>query len=595
MATRSAGRPQGRIQAFKAAVVEAVRSIFPSMGAADWRSAIRGEAAPRPNPRMRVHSNSFWYHIRPRALAPEATAWYYTFGLGWMSFFFFVVESISGAILMVYYTPSTQQAYLDMQRIISDVPMGNLLRNIHRLGAHVMVAVVFLHMMRTYFTASYKAPRQFIWVSGMVLLLLTLVLSFSGYLLPWDQLAYWAVTIGSSMAEAAPIVGSALNLLVRGGVDIGQGALLRFYLLHVFALPMITLIFISVHYYASRKQEISPIHELFPPDHPRGWGKPSRRKVPFLPDQVFFETAVVVLLTFAFIAINYFFWNAHLESHANPTQTPQHTKAPWYFLWLQGGLKFGDKLWFGLAWPAVIFGGLFLLPYLDRNPSRQFRHRKVALAGGALALVYLGYMSYAGLPEYGIQQTGSQELMTEFVPVEGEGILDEKNWAALPNEPTTFQVQLERDGSVDEARVIVNGAEPVDLEEANFLTPETRELFEEFEEHVVFWAQQDPRFLEPTAELIIEPWVYAFRENENGEQVPVTNPDTGQQELLVKRASVDLTFLSTEVNPNNGTIQVLEDEGKALTSRSVQTDFLHRDSHETPMEDVATEERQAAR
>jgi quinol-cytochrome oxidoreductase complex cytochrome b subunit len=576
-------------------VVEAVRSIFPSMGAGEWRSVVRGEAAPRPNPRMRVHSNSFWYHIRPRALAPEATAWYYTFGLGWMSFFFFVVESISGAILMVYYTPSTQQAYLDMQRIISDVPMGNLLRNIHRLGAHVMVAVVFLHMMRTYFTASYKAPRQFIWVSGMVLLLLTLVLSFSGYLLPWDQLAYWAVTIGSSMAEAAPIVGNALNLLVRGGVDIGQGALLRFYLLHVFALPMITIIFISIHYYASRKQEISPIHELFPPDHPRGWGKPSRRKVPFLPDQVFFETAVVVLLTFAFIAINYFFWNAHLESHANPTQTPQHTKAPWYFLWLQGGLKFGDKLWFGLAWPAVIFGGLFLLPYLDRNPSRQFRHRKVALAGGALALVYLGYMSYAGLPEYGIQQTGSQELLTEYVPVEGEGIIDHTDWSALPDVPTTFQVQIDEDGALDEARVIVNGAEPVDLEEADFLTPETRHLFEEFQADVLSWTRRDPRFLQPTAELVIEPWVYAFQENENGEQVPVMNPQTGQQELLIKRASVDLTFLSTEVNPNNGTIQVLEDEGEPLTSRSVQTDFLHRDAHETPMEDVATEERQATR
>jgi len=594
MATRSTGRPQGRIQALKTAVVEAVRSIFPSMGAADWRSVIRGEPAPRPNPRMRVHSNSFWYHIRPRALAPEATAWYYTFGLGWMSFFFFVVEAISGAILMVYYTPSTQQAYLDMQRIISDVPMGNLLRNIHRLGAHVMVAVVVLHMLRTYFTASYKAPRQFIWVTGMVLLMLTLVLSFSGYLLPWDQLAYWAVTIGSSMAEAAPLVGNALNLLVRGGVDIGQGALLRFYLLHIFALPMITIIFISIHYYASRKQEISPIHELFPPDHPRGWGKPSRRKVPFLPDQVFFETAIVVLLTFGFIAINYFFWNAHLESHANPTQTPQHTKAPWYFLWLQGGLKFGDKLWFGLAWPAVIFGALFVLPYLDRNPSRQFRHRKVALAGGALAIAYLGFMSYAGLPEYGIQQTGSQELLTEFVPIEGEGIVDHADWAALPSVATTLQVTVDDDGELDDAIVIQNGQE-TDLEDADFLSAETVHLFEEFRDEVVAWTARDPRFLEPVAELSIEPWVYAFQENEDGEQVPVMNSETGEQEILVKRASVDLSFLSTQVDAETGEVTPVEDAaGQEVRSRSTQVDFLHRDAHETPMEDVATEAREAS-
>src|SRR3712207_1093369 len=196
---------------------------------------------------------------------------------------------------MVYYTPSPTQAYPDMLRIVSDVPLGRLMRNMHRLGAHLMVAIVFLHMMRTYFTASYKAPRQFIWVTGVILLLLTLVLSFSGYLLPWDQLAYWAVTIGSSMAEAAPLFGNAINLLVRGGVDIGAGTLLRFYLLHIFALPMIAIIFISIHYYAVRKQELSPVHELFAPDNKRGWGKPTRRKVPFLPDQVFFETAVIVL------------------------------------------------------------------------------------------------------------------------------------------------------------------------------------------------------------------------------------------------------------------------------------------------------------
>src|SRR3712207_2028139 len=183
---------------------------------------------------MRVHNNSFWYHIRPRALPLEATAWYYTFGLGWLATFFFVVESVTGLVLMVYYTPSPTQAYPDMLRIVSDVSLGRLMRNMHRLGAHLMVAVVFLHMMRTYFTASYKAPRQFVWVTGVALLGLTLLLSFSGYLLPWDQLAYWAVTIGSSMADAAPLVGNATNLLLRGGPDVGGGTLLRFYLLHIF-------------------------------------------------------------------------------------------------------------------------------------------------------------------------------------------------------------------------------------------------------------------------------------------------------------------------------------------------------------------------
>src|SRR6266508_5952487 len=321
MATQQVGRPSGT-RRFLAWVSEVGRSFFPSMGMADWRSVLRGEPAPRPNPRMRVHNNSFWYHIRPRALPEESTAWYYTVGLGWFSFFLFMVEAITGLILMIFYVPSTGEAYESMVQIMTDVPLGNLMRNVHRLGAHLMVAIVFLHMIRTFITASYKAPRQFIWVTGVVLLLLTLFLSFSGYLLPWDQFAYWAVTIGSSMADAAPGLGDAINKLLRGSVDVGGQTLLRFYLLHIFLLPSIAIALISVHYYAVRKQEISPIHELFD-NMP-----PTRRKVPFLPDQVYFEIAAIAFLTFGLIAINQFFWNATLEGHANAFVTPQHTKAP---------------------------------------------------------------------------------------------------------------------------------------------------------------------------------------------------------------------------------------------------------------------------
>lgn len=587
MATRPARRPEGPVQRLKGALVEASRSIFPSMGAAEWRSVIRGEAAPRPNPRMRVHTNSFWYHIRPRALPLEATAWYYTFGLGWMSFFFFVLEAITGAILMVYYTPSPLVAYADMQKIISDVPLGRLLRNMHRLGAHVMVAVVILHMLRTYFTASYKAPRQFIWVTGVILLILTLVLSFSGYLLPWDQLAYWAVTIGSSMAEAAPLFGSATNLLLRGGVDIGAGTLLRFYLLHIFALPMLTIILISIHYYAVRKQEISPIHELFAPDHPRGWGKPTKRKVPFLPDQVFFEIALIVLLTFAFVAINYFFWDAHLESHANPGVTPQHTKAPWYFLWLQGMLKFGDKLVFGLLLGPLVLVVPMFLPYLDRNPSRRFADRKVALTSGVLALIFFGYVSYAGWPTYAIQQTGSQELLTDFVPIEGEGIVDHTPWSALPNTPVVFQVKATEGGDPTTTVTDSNG-NPVPLES---LSAETRHLFDEFREEVQHWVEIDNRFRNPTATLAIEPWTYLQRE-EGGEMKDVLGPN-GQPEIAIKKATVTLVFESTEVDEQGNVKTRMTANGQPEYSRSQQADFLHRDSHHDNLEENASAPRDA--
>src|SRR5215510_3715603 len=485
MATQPAERPttMSRIMGW---VSEVGRSFFPSMGLQEWRSILRGEPAPRPNPRMRVHNNSFWYHIRPRSLSEEATAWYYTAGLGWMSFYLFMVESITGLILMVFYVPSATEAYPSMVKIMTDVPLGNLMRNVHRLGAHLMVAIVTLHMIRTFITASYKAPRQFIWVTGVILLLVTLVLSFSGYLLPWDQLAYWAVTIGSSMADATPVLGDAVNKLLRGSVDVGGQTLLRFYLLHIFLLPSLAVALISVHYYAVRKQEISPIHELFDSM------PPTRRKVPFLPDQVYFEVAAIAVLTFGLIFINQFFWNAKLEGHANPFVTPQHTKAPWYFLWLQGMLKVGDKFLFGLLLAGVMFGGLFLLPYIDRNPSRKLKDRKVALSGLVVGVALISFLTYAGLPYYGIQETATSELLFEWTPGEGEGKADEVPFEKLPTAMITYD---------SASRSFTHG-------DPNALTPEAKELFEKFQADVDSWLVLDKPFAQQSgsATLSIAPW-----------------------------------------------------------------------------------------
>lgn len=487
MATQQVRRPSG-MRRLMGWVAEVGRSFFPSMGMADWRSVLRGEPAPRPNPRMRVHNNSFLYHIRPRALPEEATAWYYTVGLGWFSFYLFMVEAITGLVLMIFYVPSASEAYPSMVQIMTDVPLGNLMRNVHRLGAHLMVAIVTLHMLRTFITASYKAPRQFIWVTGVILLLVTLVLSFSGYLLPWDQLAYWAVTIGSSMADATPGLGDAINKLLRGAVDVGGQTLLRFYLLHIFLLPGVAILLISVHYYAVRKQDISPIHELFD-DMP-----PTKRKVPFLPDQVYLEIAAIAFLTFGLIAINQFFWNATLESHANPFVTPQHTKAPWYFLWLQGMLKVGDKFFFGLMLAGVMFGGLFLLPYIDRNPSRKFKDRKVALIGAFVATVMIAFLTYAGLPAYGIQETATSELVFEWVPGEGEGKVDHVPFEALPTSSCTADSFTKTFVSCDEAA----------------LTPEAKHMFEEFQADVEHWKELDRPFAEQggDATLTVEPWQF---------------------------------------------------------------------------------------
>lgn len=184
--------------------------------------------------------------------------------MGGITFFLFLVEVVTGLLLMFYYRPVTEYAYLDMKFLEFDVPFGILLRNLHRWGAHAMVATVMIHMLRVFLTGSYKPPREFNWVVGVILLVSTLLLSFTGYLLPWDQLAFWAITVGTNMARATPILGhegpfaivdkyNDVRFALLGGTDVGASALLRFYVLHIMLLPLAATIFIAIHFWRIRK------------------------------------------------------------------------------------------------------------------------------------------------------------------------------------------------------------------------------------------------------------------------------------------------------------------------------------------------------
>ena len=165
----------------------------------------------------------------------------------------FLILVVSGTLLMFYYVPSVEMAYGSMKDLEFVVSFGLVLRNAHRWSAHAMVMAVFLHMCRVFYTGSYKAPREFNWVIGVCLLLLTLFLSFTGYLLPWDQLAFWAVTVGSNMASYLPWIGDDVRFLMLGGNEVGQMALLRFYVLHVVVLPLLLAILVGVHFWRIRK------------------------------------------------------------------------------------------------------------------------------------------------------------------------------------------------------------------------------------------------------------------------------------------------------------------------------------------------------
>jgi quinol-cytochrome oxidoreductase complex cytochrome b subunit len=165
----------------------------------------------------------------------------------------FLVLTVTGVYLMFFYVPSATQAYTNTLDIQSKVAFGLLTRNIHRWGAHLMVFFVFLHMMRVFYHGAYKPPREFNWVVGVVLLFLTIMLSFSGYLLPWDQIAYWAITIGTNMGGYAPLISTPFNRLLLGGLEVGQNTLLRFYVLHIMVLPLVGAIFLAVHFWRIRK------------------------------------------------------------------------------------------------------------------------------------------------------------------------------------------------------------------------------------------------------------------------------------------------------------------------------------------------------
>lgn len=237
-----------------------------------WKSIFRTGIPVTRRQRMMGVLNNVFLHLHPVRLPKHAVKLKYTWCMGGLSFFLFLVLTISGILLMFYYRPTVEYAYTDIMDLSEQVPLG-IMRELHRWGAHAMVIAVWLHMFRVFMTGSYKPPREFNWVVGVILMFLTLFLSFTGYLLPWDQLAIWAITVGSNMARATPFLGhegpgasllaigdinlvtmsSDVRFALLGGRFVGEGALLRFYVLHCIGLPFIIMIFMAVHFWRVRK------------------------------------------------------------------------------------------------------------------------------------------------------------------------------------------------------------------------------------------------------------------------------------------------------------------------------------------------------
>jgi cytochrome b-561 len=356
-----------------------------------WRSVFRVGWPRTDKDRAAAMISSVFLHVHPAKVRRESLRFSYSLGLGLVTLYLFLVLIVTGVALMLYYTPHPPEAYRSMKDLQFVVTFGIVLRNMHRWAAHAMVLAVFLHLCRVFFTGAYKAPRQFNWVVGVVLLVLTLALSFTGYLLPWDQLSFWAITVGTNIAAYAPAVGDGLKYLLLGGHVIGPGALLRFYVLHCVILPGVALLLVAVHVWRVRKdgglavpsggepavaeegasgafpastrsyglmaladRPALPVAEVEPDEEVMAWPHLLSRELLLL---------LIVLVALHVVALVF---NAPLEEIADPTRTPNPAKAPWYFLGLQELVHY-SALVGGVLVPTLVVLALVLVPYLDRS------------------------------------------------------------------------------------------------------------------------------------------------------------------------------------------------------------------------------------
>jgi len=367
-----------------------------------WNSIFRNPVPSSDLERASTSFTNFFLHIHPVKVHKNTLRPIYTLGLGLMSFFLFLILVVTGILLMFYYVPATTQAYDRMLDLRGSVAFGIFLRNMHRWSAHGMVALVFLHMCRVFLTGAYKRPREFNWVLGVLMLLVTLFLSFTGYLLPWDQLAFWAITVGTSIAGYAPLVGQQIKFLLLGDATVGQEALLRFYVLHVAVLPAVLVLLIAVHFWRIRKDgglsrpedAAAPALTLQSEPAPnvaisvtavpmvkkrlyglQGFVRGPFTKIGNVPDNSVFSwpnlliaELFVFVLTVALILCVSLMFNAPLEEPVNVMHPPNPAKAPWYFLGLQEMVSY-SAFWGGVGIPTVFVLLLLAVPYLDRNPK----------------------------------------------------------------------------------------------------------------------------------------------------------------------------------------------------------------------------------
>lgn len=369
-------------------------TLSPEVKVDEPRHAISSEermAIDRPSLKDWLDLRLGWYGFVRKNLdepMPAGVGWWQTLGNLLMTLLIF--QFVTGFALAMYYSPGTTSAHASVKHITTEVPLGAFIRGLHAWGSSVIVITMVLHTLRVFFWGSYKKPREVTWIVGVIIFQIILGFSFTGYLLPWDQKAYWATVVGTRIAATVPVIGHSLLVLVRGGEEVGALTLTRFYSFHVMLLPASLLLFKFLHLYLVRR------HHIAGPVEPAK-GPP----VPFYPNQLFKDAIVLVFGVglLIFLAIGF---PPALEGIANPTGTDFSPRPEWYFLGLYELLKVMPAGWEVVATviiPTGITIGMFLLPWLDKSKSRHPGRRQWTIMTGMAIILLIGLMTLKGILE----------------------------------------------------------------------------------------------------------------------------------------------------------------------------------------------------
>ncbi len=340
--------------------------------------------------------NELLYHRVPRIVNPLDF-------LGLATLFVFINQVVTGMFLAMYYQASSQTAYQSIVYIMNKVPLGWVVRDLHYWGANAMVVLVAAHMLRGFFVGAYKKPREITWITGVVLLFIVILFAFTGYLLPWDQQSYWATMVGTWMPFYAPFVGIYIAYLTRGGTYISGLTLTRFYSIHMLVLPALLLIFFGIHFAMVLRTQMLVVEEA--ERKPKG----TKGLVTFYPYTVFQMTMLIVVVAMALLILA-LSQHAPLLAPADPLNKAHYNPVPlWFFFSIYQLLKyippFLDPLGIiGLPTIAVIV--LVALPFFDKNPRREPRHRPWAMSIAGVTVAVIIGLTYLGAANQGISQPG---------------------------------------------------------------------------------------------------------------------------------------------------------------------------------------------